>query len=71
MTPFVNQAHRVPMPNRWRSLIERFLPWYDAKVERARDEHTEAIRRESIAVRIDAERVRENYREAGDRVKQS
>jgi hypothetical protein len=52
----------------WRRFIERLLPWYDPKVEAARDRHTADVRRNSIAVRIDVERTRRAYRDYGDRV---
>ncbi len=52
------------MANRWRRLIERMLPWYSPLVERQRDRRTEAIRQRSIASRIKAERVIDDYRKA-------
>ena len=50
------QAHPA-MRNRWQTLIENWLPWYDPAHERQRDAQTERIRLRSIAARILAERV--------------
>lgn len=49
---------------RFRSLVERALPWYDPEAERARNARTEAIRLRAIRARIDAERVVKAYRSA-------
>lgn len=61
----------VPMSDfrsQWRRLVERILPWYDRDAEDARNRRTETIRRQAIAARIEAERVREAYRVAGKRM---
>ena len=58
----------MTLRDRLRAVIERFLPWYDRAEEARRDARTEAIRRHSIAVRIQTERVREAYRQAADRM---
>jgi hypothetical protein len=50
------------MGRNWRALVERFLPWYDPALERLRNAHTEAIRRRSIATRIRAEHIVDDYR---------
>lgn len=55
------------MRDRWRALVEWFLPWYEPAVEARRDRHTEAIRRRSIATRQRSERVIAAYR-AADKV---
>jgi hypothetical protein len=52
------------MGSRWREFVENILPWFDATVERSRDRRTEAIRQRSIASRIRAERVIDDYRRA-------
>ena len=52
-----------------RRFIERVLPWYDPKVEAARDARTEGIRQRSIAVRIAAEQVRRDYLIAAERAR--
>lgn len=65
----VMQAHRV-MPNRFRSLIEKWLPWYDPDREHRADVGTERIRVKSVAARIFAEKVERalaEYREANRR----
>lgn len=59
----------VVVRSRWHRLIEMLLPWYDPATERRRNEHTEAIRRDAIAARIKAERVREAYRLSAARTK--
>ena len=46
-----------------RALIERMLPWFDPEAARVRDEHTESIRRRSIAARIALERLTDADRE--------
>lgn len=58
------QAHPT-MPSRWRGLIERALPWWDAERERRRDEQTERIRVRSVDARLRAEHVIDAYRQAG------
>lgn len=55
--------------SRWQRLIARFLPWYDVEAERQRDAQSAAIHRRAIATRIEAERVREAYRQAAERVR--
>lgn len=58
------------MPNRFRSLVEKWLPWYDPDREQLRDVRTERIRVKSIAARVFAEKVERalaEYREAGRR----
>ncbi len=59
----------VRMHSRWHRLIEAILPWYSPEEERQRDAHTEAIRRDAIAARMKAERVREAYRLSGQRTR--
>jgi hypothetical protein len=54
--------------DRWQRLIVRLLPWYDAKIEAARNQHTEQMRQSAIAARMKAEQVRKAYKLAGDRV---
>ena len=60
------QAHPT-MPRRWRDVVERLLPWFDPERERQHNDRTEAIRQRSIATRIRAEGVVDDYR-AADRV---
>ena len=52
-----------------RRLIEHILPWYDVKVEAARNARTEGIRQRSIAARIAAEEVRMAYLIAAERAR--
>ena len=52
-----------------RRFIERVLPWYDVKVEAARNARTEGIRQRSIAARIAAEEVRLAYMIAAERAR--
>jgi hypothetical protein len=52
------------MGSRWREFIEDLLPWFDAALDRQRDRRTESIRQRSIASRIRAERVIDDYRRA-------
>lgn len=47
---------------RVRRFIEDRLPWFDPKVERVRNARTERIRKRSIATRVRAERIIEEYR---------
>lgn len=58
----------MTLRDRFRFAIERLLPWFDPAEKARRDARTEAIRRRSIAARIQTERVREAYRRAADRV---
>jgi hypothetical protein len=48
-------------------MVESLLPWYDADLERRRNERTERIRLDAIAARIKAEQVREAYRLSASR----
>ena len=52
-----------------RRFIEHILPWYDPKVEAARNARTEGIRQRSIAARIAAEEVRMAYMVAAERAR--
>ena len=51
----------------WHRMVESLLPWYDADLERRRNERTERIRLDAIAARIKAEQVREAYRLSASR----
>jgi hypothetical protein len=48
----------------WERAFLALMPWYDARAERERDDHTEELRQRSIAARISAERIRLDYEEA-------
>jgi hypothetical protein len=74
----------MPLGERLLRAVERWLqPWYsredaerqlkevDAKLraEEAKGAHTEVIRQDAIAARIDAEKIRRDYQLAGSRLK--
>jgi hypothetical protein len=51
---------------RWRDLLERFLPWYDAALERQREARTNrAVRRTEVARLRAARVISEQYEDAG------
>lgn len=54
--------------SRLQAVVEKLLPWFDPAVEAERDDHTEAIRQDSIRARIDSEKVRKAYRQAASKV---
>ena len=66
----------LPMGDRLRRTVERFLPWYNVRAEEHRARRTEEIRRRSIAARIaienltadERERVRDAYAAYSDRL---
>jgi hypothetical protein len=62
----VRQAHPT-VRRRWHLFIEWILPWWDARAERRRDVKTEGIRQRSIAMRIKAERIIDDYKRAEER----
>lgn len=49
------------MRNWLRCKIEALLPWYSAEEAAEHDARTEAIRQKSIAARVSAERLRNDY----------
>ena len=44
------------LPDRFRRLVERMLPWYDPELEARRAAESKALHAQSIAVRQQAER---------------
>lgn len=73
----------MPVGERLLRLIEhRLMPWFDRnaaemavadadkklRIEEAKGVHTEEIRQDAIAARIDAEHIRKAYRAAGSRL---
>jgi hypothetical protein len=58
------------LPNRLRRLVERFLPWYSADLERDRDRKTEELRLRSIRARIAVEHIRDGYASYAERLGQ-
>lgn len=73
----------MPLGERFLRLVERrLLPWFDRqaaelavtdaddklRIEEAKGVHTEEIRQDAIAARIDAEHIRKAYRAAGSRL---
>lgn len=48
----------VRMRDRFRRMVEHWLPWYDEEAEAERDRRSAAIHQRSIAARINAEAAR-------------
>jgi hypothetical protein len=51
----------MPDRSRWRRFVEALLPWYSPEEEARRNAHTQEIRRNAIAARLNAEKVRRDY----------
>jgi hypothetical protein len=56
----------VTLPDRVRAFVEDWLPWYDQRLERARNGRTEAIRLRAIKERQNVERILADYKETDD-----
>jgi hypothetical protein len=57
------------MRDRFRALIEEYLPWYDREVERARDQRSAHVVDTSIAARLRSEQVLAEYAKASKRIR--